>query len=84
MPAGHLGHEIGGGGRDDDEVGVAREPDMADVEFGAGVEQVECSARSPAMRADRQRRHELLRRLGHHARTRAPRSRRRRIRSSDL
>ena len=31
----HLGHQVGGRGRDHDEIGVARQPDVADVEFGS-------------------------------------------------
>ena len=40
MAVRHLGHQVGGRGRDDDEIGVARQPDVADVELGRGVEQV--------------------------------------------
>ncbi len=65
MAARHLGHEIGGRRRDHDEIGVAREPDMADVELGAGVEQVEMGALA-GNGAGRQRRDEFLRGRGHH------------------
>ena len=57
----HLGHQVGGGRRDDDEVGLARQPDMADVELGSRVEQVG-EGMLAGERADRQRRDELLRR----------------------
>ena len=36
----HLRHQVGGRGRDHDEVGVAREPDVADIEFARRIEQV--------------------------------------------
>ena len=36
----HLRHQVGGRGRDHDEIGVAREPDVADVELAVLVEQV--------------------------------------------
>ena len=32
--AGHLRHQVGGRRRDDDEVGLARQPDVADIELG--------------------------------------------------
>ena len=35
MAVGHLGHQVGGGRRHHDEIGLAREPDVADVEFAA-------------------------------------------------
>ena len=34
----HLGHQVGGRRRDDNEIGLARETDVADVEFAAGIE----------------------------------------------
>jgi hypothetical protein len=37
-PIRHLGHQVSRRRRHDDEIGVAGEPDMADVEFGHGVE----------------------------------------------
>ena len=40
MAAGHLGHQVGGGRRHHHEIGFARQTNMADVEFAAGVEQV--------------------------------------------
>ena len=68
----HLGHQVGGRGRDDDEIGVAREADMADVELGCRIEQVGEGALARE-RADRQRRDELLR--GAWSSRRAPRDR---------
>ena len=38
MPARHAGDEIGGGRRDDDEVGIARQANMADVELALRIE----------------------------------------------
>ena len=40
VAARHLGHQVGGRGRDDDQVGVARQADVADVELARRVEQV--------------------------------------------
>ena len=65
VTVGHLRHQIGGGGRHYDQVGVAREPDVPDVEFAFRIEQVD-ERMLARKRADRQRRDELLRRLGHH------------------
>ena len=62
MAARHLGHQVGGRRRHHDEVGVAREPDMADVEFAARVEQIGEHLLA-GERADRQRRDEFMRRL---------------------
>ena len=60
MAARHLGHEVGGRGRDHDQIGLARQPDMADVELGRGVEQI---GEDPftRKRAGRERGDELLR-----------------------
>ena len=44
VAAGHLGHEVRGRGRDDHEVGVAGEPDMADIGLVLAVEQVRMGA----------------------------------------
>ena len=60
----HLGHQIGRRGRDDHDVGVACEPDMTDVELELRVEQVRVG-RLARECAGRQRRDELLRRVGH-------------------
>ena len=64
VTAGHARHEIGGGGRDDQQIGLARKADVADLAFAVEVEQVG-QHEIVRQRADRQRRHELLRRLGH-------------------
>ncbi len=65
MAAGHLRHQIGGGRRYDDEVGVAGKPDVADVKLAALVEQLDINV--PArQRAGRQRRDELVGGVGHH------------------
>ena len=61
----HLRHQIGGGGRHHDQARIAGEPDMADVELGARVEQIR-KRMLAGDRADRQRRAELLRRRRHH------------------
>ena len=44
MAARHLRHQIGGGRRDHDQIGVARQPDMADVEFALRIEQIRIGA----------------------------------------
>ena len=84
MPARHLGHEVGGRRRDDEQVGVAGEPDMADIRLvlrdRTGPYGLRCpesaeaasgvtNSCAPAVRMQR---------------TDAPRSRRRRMRSSAL
>ena len=66
MPARHLRHQVRGRRRDDDRVGVAREPDMADLGLVLAVEQVGVGAR-PGERGGRERRHELLRARGQDA-----------------
>ena len=40
MAARHLGHEVRGRGRDHDEIGLAREPDVADIELACRIEQI--------------------------------------------
>ena len=59
MTVRHLGHQVGGRRRDDDEVGLAREPDMADVEFARRIEQVGEDTLADDG-AGRQRRDEML------------------------
>jgi hypothetical protein len=76
----HLRHEIGGGGRDDDEIGVAREADVTHIELARGIEQVGEGALARDG-ADRERRDEFLRRARHHRAHRTPRSFRRRMSS---
>ena len=39
MAVRHLGHQVGGRGRDHDQVAVAGETDMAGVELARGIEQ---------------------------------------------
>ncbi len=66
MAAGHLGHQIGGGGRDHDEIGLACQPDVPDIEFMRGVEQIGEDVAS-GERAGGKRCDELLRRFGENA-----------------
>jgi histidyl-tRNA synthetase len=40
----HLRHQVGGGGRDDDQIGVAGEADMPGIELALGIEQVGVAA----------------------------------------
>ena len=61
---GELGHQVGGSGRDDDEVGLAGKPDMADILLVLAVEQLGEDVVG-GQRADRQRRDEMLRSVGH-------------------
>ena len=65
MSAGHLRHQVGGRRRHHDEIGVAGEPDVADVELGPRVEEVgiDVLARDGT---GGQRRDEGLGRRGHH------------------
>ena len=58
-------HQVGGRGRDDDEIAVACEADMADVELGCRIEQIGVGAFARE-RADRHGRDELLCGAGHH------------------
>ncbi len=65
MSAGHLGEQVGRRRRDDQEVGVARQADVADLLLVVEIEQVgEHALRR--QRADRKRRHELGRGARHH------------------
>ena len=85
-PLRHLGHQVGGRRRDDDQVGVARRAGYGRSRpRRSAVEQVGMRRLSPDKRGGGERRHELLRApwSGCSAPP-APRSRRRRIRSSDL
>ena len=65
MAVRHLGHDVGGRGRDDDQIIVARETDVPDVEFAVLVEQLD-ERLFPRDRADRHRRDEFLRGARHH------------------
>ena len=40
MTVRHLRHEVGGRRRDDDQVGLARQPDVTDIELVGRIEQV--------------------------------------------
>ena len=66
VAADHFRHQIGGRRRDHDQIGFAREANMTDVELAAGVEQVGEHAVADD-RAGRQRRDEMLGRLGQNA-----------------
>ena len=59
MAAGHARDEVGGCGRDDDEIGIARQPDVADLAFVVEVEEI---GEYPLVRQcrDGKRRHELI------------------------
>ena len=59
-------HQVGGGRRDDDQVGLARQADVADVVLVLAVEEVG-EDMVGRQRADRQRRDEFLRGGGHDA-----------------
>ena len=61
----HLGHDVGGRRRDHDQVIVARQANVADVELAMLVEQV-TEGLLTRDRADRHRRDELLCGFGHH------------------
>ena len=72
--AGDLGHQVGGAGRHHDQVGLARQANMADVELVRGIEQIGEDALA-GDGAGRERRDEMLGRLGQdaaHGRARAP------------
>ncbi len=64
VAARHLGQQVGGGRRHHDQVGLAREADVADLALVVEVEQLGEDA-LVGQRAHRQRRDELLRRPGH-------------------
>ena len=59
-PLASFRHQVGGGRRDDDQVGLARQADMADIVLVLAVEQVG-EDMVGRQRADRQRRDEFLR-----------------------
>ena len=65
MAAGHLGQQVGRRGRHHDQVGLARQADVADLALVVEVEQFGEHA-LVGQRADRERRHELLGGPGHH------------------
>ena len=66
MAAGHFRDQIRGRRRDDDQIGVARQADMADIEFALRIEQVGVGAFT-GERASRKRRNEMLRGGGENA-----------------
>ena len=66
MAAGQFRHQVGGRRRHHDEIGFAREPNVADVEFTARVEQIGEHALADDG-AGRQRRDEMLGRFGENA-----------------
>ncbi len=65
MPASHLGQKVGGRRRDDDEVGLARQADVADLVLVVEIEQIG-EGLFVGQRRDRKRRDELSGRAGHH------------------
>ncbi len=65
VPARHLRHQVGGRRRDHHEIGVAGEPDVADVELGLRVEEIGVGM-LPGDGAGGQRRDEGLGGRGHH------------------
>ena len=66
MSVRHLRHQIGGRRRHHDQVAVARQPDVAGIEFARGIEQVGVGALAGQC-ASGQRRHELLGGFRQHA-----------------
>ena len=66
MPPRHLRHQIGGGGRDDQQIGGAGKLDMPHLRLVGQIEKVLIDLLS-GQRGNRQGRHELGRRAGHHA-----------------
>jgi hypothetical protein len=84
MAVRHLGDEVGGRRRDDHQIGVAREPDMADIGLVLAVEQVGVGPRARNAAAAIGVMKCCAPRGQDAAHARAPRSRRRRMRSSDL
>ncbi len=66
MAARDFRDQVGGRRRDDDEIGVARQADMADVEFALRIEQIGIGALA-GERAGGKRRDEMLRGGGENA-----------------
>ena len=66
VAASHFRQQVGSGGRNNDQIGIARQPDMADIEFALCIEQIRVDA-FPGQRAGGQRGHEMLRGLREHA-----------------
>ena len=61
LPGCHFGDQIRGRRRDDDQIGLARHADMADIEFALRIEQIGVGALA-GERAGRERRDEMRRR----------------------
>ena len=83
-PMRHLRHQVGGRGRDDDEVAFARQPDMADIVLVVAVEQFGEHIGPPESAPTESGVTNCVAAAVMMQRTAAPRSRSRRIRSSDL
>ena len=66
MAPGELRHQVGGTRRNDDQIGLARQADMADIVLVLPVEKLGEDVIG-GKRADRKRRHELARSRRHHA-----------------
>ncbi len=66
VTARHFRHQIGGRRRDDDEIGVAGETNMADIEFALRIEQIGVNVLA-GERAGGERRNEMLRGRGENA-----------------
>ena len=62
-PGRHLGDQVGSRRRNDDEICVARQADMPDIELALRIEQIGIGALA-SERTDRKRRDEMLRRRG--------------------
>ena len=60
MAAGHFRHQVGCRRRDDNEIGIAGKPNMADIEFALWIEQIGVNVFA-GERACGQRRDEMLR-----------------------
>ena len=66
MATRHFRNQVGGRRRDHDDIGVARQPDMADVKFTLRIKQIGMGALA-GKRASRKRRHKMLRGGGENA-----------------
>ncbi|MCY1514730.1 hypothetical protein D9M68_492800 [compost metagenome] len=65
MAVRHLGHQVGGRRRNDDQVALARQSDMADILLVLARKEIDIDVRG-GQRADGKRGHELLRAGRHH------------------
>ena len=84
VPARHPCHEVGGRGRDDDQVGIAGEPDMADIRLVLAGRTGPCGCVVPESAEAASGVTNCCAPAVRMQRTDAPRSRRRRMRSRDL